>query len=149
MNMKRTAIGLLACCALLQAGAAELKWLTDLPKAQAQAKTENKQVLLDFTGSDWCGWCIKFNKEVLSTPEFAEYAAKNLVLMEVDFPRKKEQSAELKKANRALGSKYKADGYPTFVVLNKEGKEIGRQEGYSAGGPKAFIAKLEGFKARN
>jgi thioredoxin-related protein len=48
-----------------------------------------------------------------------------------------------------LGSKYKADGYPTFVVLNKEGKEIGRQEGYSAGGPKAFIAKLEGFKAKN
>ena len=147
--MKRTAIGLLACCALLQAGAAEAKWLTDLPTAQAQAKKENKQVLLDFTGSDWCGWCIKFNKEVLSTPEFAEYAAKNLVLVEVDFPRKKEQSAELKKANSALGSKYKADGYPTFVVLNKHGKEIGRQEGYSAGGPTAFIAKLEGFKAKN
>jgi len=147
--MKRTAIGLLACCALLQAGAAELNWLTDLPKAQATAKTENKQVLLDFTGSDWCGWCIKFNKEVLSTPEFAEYAAKHLVLVEVDFPRKKEQSGELKKANKALGSKYKVDGYPTFVVLNKEGKEIGRQEGYAAGGPKAFIAKLEGFEAKN
>ena len=139
----------MACCALLQAGAAEAKWLTDLPTAQVQAKKENKQVLLDFTGSDWCGWCIKFNKEVLSTPEFAEYAAKNLVLVEVDFPRKKEQSAELKKTNSALGSKYKADGYPTFVVLNKHGKEIGRQEGYSAGGPKAFIAKLEGFKAKN
>ena len=50
--MKRTAIGLLACCALLQAGAAELKWLTDLPKAQAKAKQDNKMVLLDFTGSD-------------------------------------------------------------------------------------------------
>jgi len=147
--MKRTAIGLLACCALLQAGAAELNWLTDLPKAQAKAKAENKQVLLDFTGSDWCGWCIKFNKEVLSTPEFAEYAAKHLVLVEVDFPRKKEQSEDLKKANKALGSKYKVDGYPTFVVLNKEGKEVGRQEGYAAGGPKAFIAKLEGFEAKN
>ena len=147
--MKRTAIGLLAFCALLQAGAAEIKWLTDLPQAQAKAKTENKQVLLDFTGSDWCGWCIKFNKEVLATPEFAEYAAKNLVLVEVDFPRKKEQSAELKKANRALGSKYKVGGYPAFVVLDKEGKEIGRQAGYSSGGPKAFIAKLEGFKAKN
>jgi protein disulfide-isomerase len=147
--MKSTAIGLLAFCALLQAGAAELNWLTDLPKAQAKAKEENKKVLLDFTGSDWCGWCIKFNKDVLSTPEFAEYAAKNLVLMEVDFPRKKEQSAELKRANKALGSKYKVDGYPTFVVLSKDGKEIGRQEGYAKGGPKAFIAKLEEFKAKN
>ena len=147
--MKKTAIGLLACCALWQAGAAELNWLTDLPKAQAKAKEENKQVLLDFTGSDWCGWCIKFNKEVLATPEFAEYAAKHLVLVEVDFPRKKEQSDELKKANKAVGSKYSVDGYPTFVVLNKDGKEVGRQEGYAAGGPKAFIAKLEAFKAKS
>ena len=147
--MKRTAIGLLACCALLQAGAAEVKWLTDLPKAQAKAKEENKQVLLDFTGSDWCGWCIKFKKEVLTTPEFAEYAAKHLVLVEVDFPRKIEQSDELKKANKALGGKYKVDGYPTFVVLNKEGKEIGRQVGYAAGGSEAFIAKLKGFEAKN
>jgi protein disulfide-isomerase len=147
--MKKILIAMLAATIYGQVNAAEATWLTDLPKAEAQAKSENKIVLMDFTGSDWCGWCIKFNKEVLSTPEFAEYAAKNLVLVEVDFPRKKEQSAELKKANRALGSKYKADGYPTFVVLNKEGKEIGRQGGYSAGGPKAFIAKLEGFKARN
>ena len=86
---------------------------------------------------------------MLSTPEFAEYAAKNLVLVEVDFPRKKEQSTELKKANKALGSKYNVDGYPTFVVLSKDGKEIGRQEGYAAGGPKAFITKLEEFKAKN
>ncbi len=147
--MKTTAMGLLLCGALLQAGAAELNWLTDLPQAQAQAKKENKQVLMDFTGSDWCGYCIKFNKEVFSTPEFAEYAAKNLVLVEVDFPRKKAQSAELKKANQALGSKYKAEGYPTLVVLSKDGKEVGRQGGYAAGGPKAFIAKLEGFKAGN
>src|ERR1035441_3153947 len=149
MLMKKTTIGLLALCALLQAGAAELKWLTDLPKAQAEAKEKNKQVLLDFTGSDWCGWGIKFNRVVLGTPEFAEYAAKNLVLVEVDFPHKKEQSAQLQKANKALGSKYNVDGYPTFVVLNKEGKEVGRQEGYAAGGPKAFIAKLDGFKAKN
>ena len=147
--MNKIAIGLLACCALLQAGAAEPNWLTDLPKAQAKAKEENKQVLLDFTGSDWCGWCIKFNKEVLSTPEFADYAAKHLVLVEVDFPRKKEQSDELKKANKDLGSKYKVNGYPTFVVLNKEGKEVGRQVGYSAGGPTAFIAKLDEFKGKN
>src|SRR3954466_2554744 len=100
--MKKLAIGLIACCALLRAGAEELKWLTDLPKAQAQAKKENKLVMLDFTGSDWCIWCKKLNAEVFSKPEFADYAKKNLVLVEVDFPNGKEQSAELKKANQEL-----------------------------------------------
>src|SRR5213593_3012649 len=104
--MKKIAIGLFACLALLQVGAEELNWLTDLPKAQAQAKKENKLVMLDFTGSDWCGWCIKLNKEVFSKSEFAEYAKKNLVLVEVDFPRRKAQSADQKKANEALQGKY-------------------------------------------
>src|SRR6266568_8131270 len=108
--MNKLAIGLLAGWALLQAGAAELEWLTDLPKAQAQAKKENKLVMLDFTGSDWCGFCIKLNKEVLSKPEFAEYAKKNLVLVEVDFPRRKALSAEQKKANESLQGKYNVRG---------------------------------------
>src|SRR5690349_17765328 len=105
--MKTIAVFLLTACAALQTFAAKAEWLTDLPQAQAKAKTENKLVLIDFTGSDWCGWCIKFNKEVLSTPEFAEYAAKNLVLVELDFPRKKQQPAQLKKANKALQEKYR------------------------------------------
>src|SRR5213083_3508571 len=101
--MKKIAIGLLASWALLliQAGAEEAQWLTDLPKAQAKAKEEKKLVMLDFTGSDWCGWCIKLNKEVFSKPEFAEYAKKNLVLVEVDFPRHKDLTEEQKKANDA------------------------------------------------
>jgi thioredoxin-related protein len=143
--MKKIAIGLLACWTMLQAGAAELNWLTDLPKAQAKAKSENKLVMLDFTGSDWCGWCIKLNKEVFSKPEFAEYADKNLVLVEVDFPRAKKQSAELKKANKALQDKYKVEGYPTIIVLNGEGKKVG-ELGYQPGGPKAFIAELDKLK---
>src|SRR3982751_2016724 len=97
--MKKIALALVACWSLLQVQAAELQWQTDLPKAQAQAKAENKMVLLDFTGSDWCGWCIKFKQEALDTKEFQDYAAQNLVLVEVDFPRKAPQSAELKKAN--------------------------------------------------
>jgi thioredoxin-related protein len=147
--MKKIAIMLLACCALLKVSAAEQSWMTDLPKAQAKAKAENKMVLMDFTGSDWCGWCIKFKKEALDTPEFADYATKNLVLVEVDFPNKKPQSDELKKANKALASKYGVDGYPTFVVLSKDGKEIGRQVGYEPGGAKAFIAKLDDYKKKN
>jgi len=146
--MKRSIIGLAACGVLLTASAADLNWQTDLKKAQAEAKQENKMVLLDFTGSDWCGWCIKFNKEVLSTPEFATYAAKNLVLVELDFPHQKPQSAELKKANEALKNEYNVRGFPTFVVLSKDGKEIGRQVGYSKGGPEAFTAKLDSFKAK-
>jgi protein disulfide-isomerase len=120
--------------------------LTDLSQAEAQAKAENKIVLMDFTGSDWCGWCIKFKKEVLDTPEFQEYAAKNVVLVELDYPNKKVQSDDLKKANAELKKQYTISGFPTLVVLDKDGKEIGRQVGYSEGGPKAFIAKLEGYK---
>jgi thioredoxin-related protein len=144
--MKKIAIGLIACWALLQAGAEELQWLTDLPKAQAQAKKENKLVMLDFTGSDWCGWCIKLNKDVFSKPEFSKYAKENLVLVEVDFPRRKELSDDLKKANQALQEKYKIEGYPTIIVLDGEGKNVGKL-GYMES-PKPFIAKLEGMKKK-
>src|SRR5439155_2304997 len=119
-----------------------LEWLTDLPKAQANAKVENKRLLLDFTGSDWCGWCIKLHKEVFSKPEFTEYAKKNLTLVEVDFPRFKQLSATQKRANEALSEKYNIEGYPTIVVLDSDGKLIGKT-GYVPGGPTAFIAELE------
>lgn len=145
--MKKIAVGLFACCALMQAGAEELQWLTDLPKAQQQAKTENKLVLMDFTGSDWCGWCIKLKNEVFSKPEFIEYAKKNLVPVEVDFPRTKKQAPELKKANQELQKKYSIQGYPTIVVLDGEGKKVG-ELGYQPGGPKAFIAELDKLKKK-
>jgi protein disulfide-isomerase len=132
----------IASISLLTASAADLEWHTDLAKAQAQANAEKKMVMLDFTGSDWCGWCIKLNKEVFSTDEFAEYAKKNLVLVEVDFPRKKQLSAEQKKANQALQEKYKIQGYPTLIVLDGEGKKVG-ELGYVAGGPKPWIKKFE------
>ena len=123
--MKRMIASLLATTAVFTATAAEPEWLTDTAKAQAQAKTENKLVLLDFTGSDWCGWCIKLNKEVFNTPEFAEYAKKNLVLVEVDFPRKKKLSAEQKSANEALSKKYSIEGFPTLILLDGSGKKLG------------------------
>jgi len=132
---------------LAQAGAADIKWSTDVPQGVTKAKAENKLVMLDFTGSDWCGWCIKLNKEIFSQPEFVEYAQNNIVAVELDFPRKKEQTAELKKANKELQKKYKIEGYPTIIVLNGEGKEIGRL-GYMEGGPKAFIKELEKLKKK-
>jgi len=144
--MKKMLVALAIGCLWLQTQAAESTWLTDLPRAQAQAKSENKIVLMDFTGSDWCPWCIKFDKEVLDTPEFQEYAAKNVVLVKLDFPHKLVQGDDLKKANAALKTQYDVHGFPTLLVLDKDGKEIGRQVGYSKGGPQAFITKLEGFK---
>jgi len=143
--MKKLLIAIAIGCVWLQTQAADLTWGTDLPKALAQAKTDKKMVLLDFTGSDWCGWCIKFDKDTLSTDKFAEYAKSHLELVVLDFPNTKPQSAELKAANAALQKKYEVEGFPTFVLLNADGKEIGRQRGYLAGGPEAFIAKLEKF----
>ena len=125
---------------------AEVQWSTDLPAAQAQAKKDKKIVLINFTGSDWCGWCKKLQAEVFTTKEFDTFAKNKLVLVEIDFPSQKKQSAELKKANEALQEKYKASGFPTIVALNGEGKEVWRQVGYMAGGPKAWIAKLEPLK---
>ncbi len=143
--MKTIIITLCVLLTLVQVNAAELDWQTDLPKAQTQAKTEKKLVMLDFTGSDWCGWCIKLNKEVFSQPAFAEYAKKNLVAVEVDFPRKKKLSAAQKQANDALARKYDIQGYPTIIVLDSEGKKVGELS-YMPGGPKAFIAALEKLK---
>ena len=144
--MKKIMCGLFAAWAVSQVVASAGEWLTDVPKALDRAKAEKKVVLLDFTGSDWCGWCKRFDKEVFSTTEFKAYSTKNLVLVEVDFPNQKKLGPELKKANDGLKNKYKVDGFPTFVVLNGEGREIGRQVGYLEGGPKAFIAKLGTFK---
>ena len=117
------------------------------PTDAAKAKAENKLIMLDFTGSDWCGWCIKLNKEVFSKPEFAEFARKNLVAVEVDFPRAKQQTKELKKANESLQEKYNIQGYATIIVLDGEGKKVG-QLGYMPGGPKAFIGELDKLKKK-
>jgi protein disulfide-isomerase len=120
--------------------------VADLTKALEQAKAENKTVLLDFTGSDWCVWCTKFDDDVLSQPEFADYAKTNLLMVMLDFPNSKPQSDSVKQANKDLQDKFKVAGFPTYVALTPDGKEIGRQVGYLKGGPQAFIAELEKFR---
>ncbi len=122
---------------------AESGWLNDYKKAQEEAKAANKFLLLNFTGSDWCGWCIKFDKEVLSQPQFKDYARNNLVLVELDFPRAKAQSAEVRKQNRELAQHYEVVGFPTIVVLNSDGQAVWHYDGYFPGGPEAFIAELQ------
>jgi protein disulfide-isomerase len=133
---------LLLTLGILSSAMADPSWETDYNKAQNQAKAGNKLVLLDFTGSDWCGWCIKLNREVFSKPEFKDYATKNLVLVEIDFPRAKAQTDSLKKQNEQLASQYGIQGFPTIIVLNGQGRKVG-ELGYMEGGASAFIAELE------
>lgn len=140
--MKRIALAVLGVWLAFQAAAAEGEWLTDLAKAQEKAKAEKKMVLVDFTGSDWCPPCKALHKNVFSSPEFTEFAKKNLILVEIDFPRKKEQSDELKKANRALAKKHAIDGYPTVIVFDSQGKELSKKVGYSGANAKDYVAEL-------
>jgi thioredoxin-related protein len=143
--MKKIALSLIAGFSLLGASAAELEWLTDLAQAKSLAKTENKLVLMDFTGSDWCPPCKQLKKNVFSSEEFATFAKANLVLVEVDFPRAKKQSAELKKTNQALSDKFAIEAYPTVIVLSPEGKQLSKDTGYGGTSAKDFVAKLEKF----
>jgi thiol-disulfide isomerase/thioredoxin len=131
-----------------QALADDSTWLTSVPQAADQAKRENKLLLLDFTGSDWCGWCKKLAADTFSKPGFSDYAAKNLVLVEIDFPAHKAQPAALKEANAELKEKYNVKGYPTLVALKPDGTVLWKQTGYLAGGPDTMIAKLDQVRPR-
>ncbi len=143
MKICRALILSIACGALVFSSAhAESIWLTDFHRAQDEAKTSHKLLLLNFTGSDWCGWCKRLDAEVFSKPEFAEYAKQNLVLMTVDFPRAKPLSSEVRQQNATLAQKYAIEGFPTIVVLNGDGKMVGAL-GYMPGGPSAFIGELK------
>lgn len=146
--MKKLAIALIAILPLLQTVAEELQWVTDLPKAQKQGKDANKLIFIDFNGSDWCPPCKELRK-VLSSPAFADYAKKNLVLVDIDFPRQKEQPEQLKKANEALQEKYNIEGFPTIIVLNGNGKELNRTVGYGGQSAKQLIDELEKLKNKS
>ncbi len=128
------------------AAASDLNWETNMKSALERAKNEHKLLLVNFTGSDWCGWCIRLNSEVFSTAEFQKYAKDNLVLMEVDFPRRKTLPAPVLLQNQELAMHYGIQGFPTIVVLNSDGNPVGAL-GYQPGGPGPFIAALE--KLRN
>ncbi len=116
-------------------------WSTDFVAASAKAKAEHKYMLLDFSGSDWCGWCIKLDKEVFSKKEFQDFAVKNLVLVMLDFPRRTPQPATVKAQNERLSRQYGVEGFPTVLILNPEGNLV-EQTGYRAGGAAAYVAYL-------
>ena len=113
-------------------------WLTDFYEAKVKALKEKKPILIDFTGSDWCGWCVKLEEEVFSQTDFIKFASESLVLVEIDFPKKKVQSEELKVQNKALAEKYSIRGFPTVLLLSHDAELI-EKTGYLSGGAKAYV----------
>ena len=124
--------------------AAGLAWQNDLEQAKKIAAEKKLPILADFTGSDWCPWCVKLDREVFSTEAFAKYAQDNLVLLVLDFPRGKKQDPKVAERNEALLGKYGVEGFPTVLIMDAGGKELGRL-GYERGGPKAYVELIKGI----
>lgn len=147
--MKRiTAVLILLTAFLISCGKSgtsdNLDWKTNLEAALQQASKENKAVLVNFTGSDWCQWCFKLSDEVFKQKEFEKYAKDNLVLVMLDFPRKKEQSNETKMYNQQLLQQYGVQGFPTIILFNSMGQPVAKT-GYQPGGAENYISHLESF----
>jgi len=122
----------------------ESGWLVDFKQAQQQAKSSNKLLLLDFTGSDWCPGCILLHRQVFATDQFRDYASKNFVLVELDFPRARVQRPEVAEQNQTLAEHFGIEVFPTVVILNSDGKKIGALLGYDPSeGARGYIAELE------
>ncbi len=148
---KKTFITLLLILGSFAMQSQELVWQTDINKAMTISNKTQKPMLLFFTGSDWCGWCIRLQNEVLKTPEFAAWANKNVILVELDFPRRTPQSDAIKNQNAGIQQAFGVQGYPTVWFATAKQKD-GRPSftglgstGYVAGGPKAWLAVADGI----
>lgn len=135
-----------ACAATLSLGTALAGgegWTHDFEAAKKQAAAENKDLIIDFTGSDWCGWCIKLNEEVFSHDEFKTGVKDKYVLVELDYPQDKSKlSEETQKQNAELKDKYQPKGFPTILLTDASGKPYAKT-GYQAGGPEKYVTHLD------
>ncbi len=123
------------------------EWIENYEDALKAAKDLDRPILVNFTGSDWCGWCKKLMSEVFSKDEFKQYAKDNLVLLKLDFPRSIPQTDELKAQNNRLQEQFKIQGYPTIVLIDAQGKEINRT-GYQPGGAVSYVTHLKQLLAK-
>jgi protein disulfide-isomerase len=126
----------------LHAKGKSLKWYDNLEKAEQVAQKENRPIMVDFTGSDWCVWCKRLNAEVFSKDEFINYANNNLVLVKIDFPQNLEQTAATKYYNQKLAQKFGVQGFPTVILLKSNGEPIA-QTGYQQGGAANYVEHIK------
>ena len=153
--MKKIALTLFLVLGSLTIQAQEATWQTDMNEAIKISKKTKKPLFLFFTGSDWCGWCMRLQKEVFKTPEFEKWAKKNVVLVELDYPRKTAQIPAIQKQNAELQQTFAVQGYPTVWIVKaskKDGKinlEKMGSTGYLAGGPSTWLSTADQILANN
>lgn len=150
MNKMKNGFGLLLLCLTLlfslTTGQAQ-NWETDFEAAKQISEKDGKPLIMVFQGSDWCGPCIEMDKKVWASKDFVKYAKDNLVLLKVDFPRRKKNalSEEQVKMNYALAEKYNKPGvFPFIVVFNSKGNPVA-ETGYKRMGPKYYINMFDKF----
>lgn len=140
MAKKTWLAGCTAMLAFVLGASAKTAWLDDMDKALAASKEKNLPIFALFTGSDWCPWCMKLEKEVLSTKEFSNFANANFILFKADFLQNTKQSDKVRRRNEALGEQYKVSSYPTVLILDGEGAVKGKT-GYQKGGGAAYVER--------
>lgn len=145
--MKKIMVVTLLLMSMIATAQESAEWHTDLNKAIAASARSKKPLFMFFTGSDWCGWCIKLQKEVFKTPEFISWAKENVILLELDFPKRSAQPDEIKNQNAQLNNFFQVRGYPTVWVVDAVKGDDGKiqfaprgSSGYVAGGPSAWLA---------
>jgi protein disulfide-isomerase len=102
-------------------------WFESYENAHRESLRTGKPILAAFTGSDWCGPCIQLKKKVFDTPQFQQWATDNVVLLELDFPKKHPQDPKVASRNQQLARKYDISGYPTVLFLDTDGRVMGKQ----------------------
>ena len=132
---------LLGVVARPQSANASVTWTEDAAKAQAQAAKEGKDLIMNFTGSDWCGWCTRLKNEVFAKEPFATEAPKKFVFVMLDFPRSRKMSAKVKQQNAEWKDKLGVRGFPTIYLLDAKGRPYAKT-GYRRGGPEKYMAHL-------
>ncbi len=145
MNFRLLTTTLLATLGLNAAQAA-LTWTEDFTAAKETAAKEKKDLLMDFTGSDWCSWCIKLRSEVFEKAEFEAAAPKSFVLVELDYPQSKAQDEKIKAQNKTLQETFAIEGFPTVILADATGRAYAKT-GYAPGGPEAYLKSLDELRA--
>ncbi len=123
------------------------EWLNDFKASTERARKEDKDLLVLFTGSDWCSWCIRLDREVFSREGFTLEARKRFVLVELDFPRRLEQPEKIREQNEALKKQFAITLWPTVYLLDARGRPYAKT-GYEAGGEKKYLKRLEALRKR-